>query len=94
MQKEKAMTAQMEATIQFGDPNDLTPGTAELTANGFRVEILEDLVDPCTETKWVRATISTDADEDGFWDMVDELVNPCGGEVLEVGFSDPPQKAA
>jgi hypothetical protein len=84
------MLQRMEAQILFHDPNDVSEGSAALIEQGFDVEVLDDLIDPCGPTTWIRARTTSDLAEGHFFDWVQSIVEPLGGWIEEAGRVDAP----
>jgi hypothetical protein len=83
----------MLADILFLDPNDMNPGVAALTELGFDVEVLDDWIDECGPTVFIRAQITTELDEDRFFNWVSSIVEQFrSGDVIEAGLADYPQQ--
>ena len=78
----------MDAEILFLDPADVGPAIAELTALGFSVEIHEDMIDEGGPTVFIRAVVITEHDDSTFFEWVQAIVEPLGGDVTEAGFED------
>jgi hypothetical protein len=84
------MLKRMQAEVLFHNPDDVNSGLATLIEQGFDVEILEDEIDEYGPAVFVRARITTDIAEWGaFFDWVEKIVEPIGGETLEAGRADP-----
>jgi hypothetical protein len=83
------MLQRMQADVLFLDPHDLNPGIAVLVEHGFDVENLDDWIDECGPTVFIRARITTEIDEDHFFDWMQSIVEPLGGDTIEAGLADP-----
>lgn len=81
------MLQRMEAEILFLDPDDVAPGSATLIEHGFDVEVL-DWIDDYRPTVFIRAKITSELDQDHFFDWVLNLVWSIRGDVVEAGLSD------
>src|SRR6266403_6376109 len=81
----KNMLTKMLAGVMFLNPNDLNRGSAELIEHGFDVQYLDDWIDDYGPAVWVNAWTLSDLDDDSFFDWVQYIVEPVGGEVLETG---------
>ena len=79
------MLRKMLARVMFVNPNDLNRGTAELIERDFVVEYLDDYIDDFTPAVWVEAWILSELEDSSFFDWVETIVVPIGGEVLEAG---------
>jgi hypothetical protein len=89
------MLQRMEAEIVFLDPDDLDPGTAVLVEHGFDVENLDDWIDECGPTVFIRCRITTDMSEDRFFAWVSSIVEQFrSGDVIGAGLADPPPQLA
>lgn len=86
------MLRKMDAEILFLDPKDVSAGSAALIDLGFEVEVL-DWVDDYGPTVFIRARITSELDQDQFFDWVSNIVPPLRGDVVEAGLSDPPTDA-
>jgi hypothetical protein len=84
----------MEAQIMFVDPGDVDPAVVVLTERDFAVEIQLDLIDECGPTVFVQAQVASELDASGFFDWVESIVEPLGGDVLQAGDCDPPPQFA
>jgi hypothetical protein len=80
----------MQADFCFCDPDDVNLGTAVLVEHGFDVEILDDSIDECGPTIFVRGWITTTIAENDFLDWAQSIVDPLGGDTIEAGLADPP----
>ncbi len=60
-------------------------GIAELIERDFDVEYLEDWIDDYGPTVWVNAWTLSELDDDSFFDWVETIVEPAGGELLNAG---------
>lgn len=78
----------MDAEILFLDPADVNPAIAELIKRDFRVEIYEDMIDEAGPTVFIRATGFSEHDNSTFFEWVQAIVEPLGGDVTEAGFAD------
>jgi hypothetical protein len=83
----------MQAEIMFyDDPSQVPPAIFALKARGFEVEVL-DSVDAyegelLTLTMWIRAGCMSGLDMDRFFDWMQALVAPLGGELLEASLCE------
>ena len=79
------------AEILFYDPADVKHGSAALSQRGFEIKIMrvKDEDEEGPTGSWVsagiQATLVTEVDIDGFKCLVDGIVQPLGGDVLEWG---------
>jgi hypothetical protein len=73
----------MMAEVIFLDPLDVKPATAELNELGFRVEVLEHLIDPYGPAVWIELAGESKLNQSQFFDWIDRIVTPLGGDVLE-----------
>ena len=80
------MLRKMLAQVMFANPNDLNRGSAELIERGFDVEYLEEFIDDYTPAVWVEVRTISELDDHSFFDWVETIVVPVGGEVLEAGL--------
>ena len=79
------MLRKMEAEVLFCHARDASAGVAALIDNDCAVEVL-DRFDPCgTSAIWVKVLVITELDEDAFFDWVEAIVSPYGGDLLEAG---------
>jgi hypothetical protein len=74
----------MQADIVFHDPGDVSAATAALIELDFDVQILEDMIDDYSPAVFVRATVVTEIEERNFFDWLQAIIDPLGGEVLAV----------
>jgi hypothetical protein len=81
------MLREMRAQVMFLDPNDLTCGIAELIEHDFEVEYLDDWIDEYSRAVWINAWTLSELDDFSFFDWVETIVEPVGGEVLEAGLA-------
>ena len=81
------MLRKMLAIVMFLNPNDLNRGSAELIERDFDVEYLEDWIDDYSPAVWVNARTLSELDDSSFFDWVQTIVEPVGGEVLEAGLA-------
>src|SRR5262245_4734797 len=79
------MLRKMAAEVMFANPNDLNRGSAELIEHGFVIEYLDDHIDDFTPAVWVNAWTISELDDYRFFDWVETIVEPVGGEVCEAG---------
>jgi hypothetical protein len=88
------MLQTMEGELLFFDASDVNAGLAELIDLDVAAEVLPDRFDPCgTSATWVSFLTITDLDEGCFFDWLQAIVQPLGGEVLEAGVAGPPPTA-
>ena len=73
------------AVVMFANPHDLKRATAELIEHDFEVEYLDACIDDFTPAIWVNAWTLSELDDHGFFDWVETIVEPVGGEVCEAG---------
>jgi hypothetical protein len=85
------MLQRMQADVLFLDPRDAGPGTAVLIEHGFDVEPLVDWIDEAGPTVFIRCRITTELDEDRFFDWVSDIVDRLlqSADVIEAGRADP-----
>jgi hypothetical protein len=79
------MLRKMVAEVLFLNPNDLNRGAAELIEHDFDVEYLDDWIDDYGRAVWVNARTLSELDDISFFDWVETIVEPVGGEVCEAG---------
>jgi hypothetical protein len=77
----------MSAEILFFDPVNVSPATAKLTALGFRIKVREDMIDDGELTIFVRATGFTEHSLATFFDWMQTIVAPLGGDVWDAGHA-------
>jgi hypothetical protein len=77
----------MDAEILFFDPADVDPAIAKLIALGFSVHIRKDWIDEGGPTVFIQAAIMTEVDSSDFFDWVQKIVEPLGGDVAEAGHA-------
>ena len=78
--------------VIFLRPADLRSAIPELMELDFDVEVLEDWIDDEGPARWILASIYTELDLFGFLDWVKPIVEPLGGDVMEVGLHRPPNE--
>jgi hypothetical protein len=76
------MLRKMEADVLFLSPSDANLGVAALIEAGFDVEHLVDAIDECGPTVFFRIRITTELGENRFFDWVQRLVEPFGGDTI------------
>jgi hypothetical protein len=81
----KNMLRKMVAHVMFLDPYDLNRGTAELIEHDFEVEYLDDRIDDYGRAVWVNVWTLSELDDFSFFDWMETIVEPVGGEVCEAG---------
>jgi hypothetical protein len=81
------MLRKMVAEIIFLNPNDMNPAIAELTELDFDVEFLVDWIDDESSAVWIKACVLSELDPSGFFHWIMSVVEPLGGDVVEVGLS-------
>jgi len=81
------MLRKMLAQVIFLNPNDVNRGSAELIEHDFEVEYLDDWIDDYGSAVWVNAWTLSELDDYSFFDLVETIVVPVGGEVLEAGLA-------
>jgi hypothetical protein len=81
------MLRKMLAIVMFLNPNDLNRGSAELIEHDFDVEYLDDWIDDYGPAVWVNARSLSELDDLSFFDWVETIVEPVGGDVLEAGLA-------
>ena len=82
------MLQKMEAEIVFHSPHDVNGGLATLIENDFSCEILEDMIDEFSPAVFVRVRGLSELSDSDFFNSLEALIEPVGGEVLEAGFAD------
>jgi hypothetical protein len=85
------MRLAMEAELLFDTPMARDLAVAELTKQGFDVEIL-DWVDEhegvvLTPTVWIKVRGFYEGSDDEFFNEMGHIANTAGGEVIEAGYS-------
>jgi hypothetical protein len=83
------MLQRMLADFCFCNPHDADPATTVLVEHGFDVENLDDRIDEYGPTVFIRARLITELDEDHFFNWVQSIVEPLGGDIIEAGLVDP-----
>jgi hypothetical protein len=83
------MLQRMQGDILFLDPDDLNSGIEVLVEHGFDIEYLDDWIDECGPTVFVRVRITTEVDEGHFLGWLQSIVEPLGGDTIEAGLADP-----
>lgn len=78
----------MSADCCFVHPDDARDGIAALTKRGFEIKVLEDWIDEAGPTVFIRAWITIEIDEGRFFDWVQSIVDPLGGDTIEAGPTD------
>ena len=81
------MLRKMVAEVMFLNPDDLNRGSAELIEHDFEVEYLDDSIDDYSPAVWVNAWTLSELDDFSFFDWVESIVAPVGGEVVEAGLA-------
>jgi len=84
------MLRKMLAQVMFLEPDDLPCGSAELIEHGFEVGYLDDWMDDYSRAVWINVWTLCELDASSFFDWVEAIVEPLGGEVLEAGLAAPP----
>jgi hypothetical protein len=82
----------MQADVLFLNPADVAEGSASLLESGFdTVEPLHDCIDPCGPAAFIRIWITTELDEDSFFDWTRKLVENLNlnADLIEAGLADP-----
>ena len=77
----------MDAEVLFPNPADVDPAIAELTALGFRIKIREDMIDEGGPTVFILATGFTEHSLGTFFDWMQTIVAPLGGDVWDAGYA-------
>jgi hypothetical protein len=77
------------AEVMFLNPLDVRPAIAELNELGFKLEVLENLIDPYGPAVWIETWGESNLSEDQFFDWIMSIVEPLGGDVLEAGLWSP-----
>jgi hypothetical protein len=80
------MLRKMVAEVIFLNPHDLHRGTAELIEHDFEVEYL-DWIDDYGPAVWVNAWTLSELDDFSFFDWVQTIIEPVGGDVVEAGLA-------
>jgi hypothetical protein len=80
------MKNEMNAELLFLDPDDLDTAMPKLIEHGLTITRLDDWVDPCGPTVWIIASLSTELDQDGFFDWIKNIVDPLDGDVVVAGL--------
>lgn len=85
---------QMTAELIIDDPNTLAEVTAVFIELGFEVEFLDDWIDDDGKYIWLLVDfLTTNDDQDDFFDWVSGLVAPFG-DVVEAGLCSPERRIA
>jgi hypothetical protein len=74
----------MEAEIVFLNPNNAGPGCTAPIEHGFEVEVLDSISEDDSRV-WIIARIATELDGGDILDLVANLTDPLGGDVLQAG---------
>jgi hypothetical protein len=87
------MKQQMYAELIFDHPNNRNFAVAELTEQGFDVEIL-DWVDEfegvvLSPTVWIKVRGPSELEQDEFFNEMAALAEHFGGDVVEAGLANP-----
>jgi hypothetical protein len=83
----------MQADVLFLNPADVAEGSALLLEYGFdTVEHLHDCIDMCGPTAFIRVWITTELDEESFFNWIRKLVENLNldADLVEAGLADPP----
>ena len=75
------------AEIIFLNPADMNPAIAELIELDFDVEVLDDWIDDEGPAMWILAHAITELDDRAFFDHVQAIVEPLGGDVGAAGYA-------
>ncbi|MET4418279.1 hypothetical protein [Bradyrhizobium sp. RT3a] len=79
------MLRKLVAHVIFLNPNDLNRASAELIEHDFNVEYLDNLIDDYNRAVWVNAWTLSELDDSSFFDWVESIVEPVGGECWKLG---------
>jgi hypothetical protein len=77
----------MMAELIFLRPADVYPAITELDDLGFELRELDDWIDTETGARWILATIASELDQSAFYNWMQDIVEPLGGDVVEAGFT-------
>ena len=72
--------------VIFLRPADLSSAIPELETLDFDVEILDDWVDDHGPAQWALVSARTELDLLAFFDLMKTVVEPLGGDAIEVGI--------
>ena len=81
------MLRKMFAQVMFLNPNDLNRGSAELIEHDCDVEYLDDWIDHYGPAVWINVWTLSELDDTSFFDWVQAIVEPIGGDVCEAGLA-------
>jgi len=96
LERTPLMKQRMEAELIFDHPDGRDLAVAELTKQGFDVEIL-DWVDECegvivSPTVWIKVRGASELGEYEFFNEMARLAQQFSGDVVEAGYADPAQR--
>ena len=85
-------TCAMDGRMFFKNPRDARAGIVNLEEHGLTAKICKDMVDDYgVRMTFVEVNGTSDLDDGEFFDWLEELVRPLGGEILEAGYADDPK---
>jgi hypothetical protein len=77
----------MDAEILFTNPADVKEAIAELLKRDFSVKIRKDMIDKARPTVFILATGFSEHSLGTFFDWVQTIVAPLGGDVWDAGHA-------
>jgi hypothetical protein len=80
------MLNEMTAEILFRNPDDRDAAIPTLVGHGLKITRLDDWVDECGPTVWILASSVSELDQNAFFDWINGVVDPLGGDVVVAGL--------
>ena len=83
------MLQRMMAEIIFGNPADMHPAIAGLVGRDFTGRFLDEWFDDegLGPHVWILAFTESELDQSAFFGSVKAIIEPLGGDVIEVGLA-------
>ena len=81
------VTRMLEVALFFENETELAKGTAIFERHGFKVAVVDFVLDECPQNRWARMTIASDLSSDDFLDLVEGLIDELNCIILAAGLA-------
>ena len=81
------MLRRMMAEIIFLNPTDASAAMIALSELGYELEEMVEWIDDESGARWILAFTRSELDPTGFFESMQALVKPMGGDIVEAGYA-------
>jgi len=81
------VTRMLEVALFFENETELAKGTVAFERHGFKVAVVDFVLDECPQNRWARMTIASDLSSDDFLDLVEGLIDGLNCIILAAGLA-------